>query len=51
MSKTKTLNTTDSTRDINDTRPAMKKPTKKIAATLSNTKSTITRHGSTKRKG
>jgi hypothetical protein len=50
MPKTKPLKTTDSTRDINDTRPAMKKPIKKLVATVTNTQSTITRHGSTKRK-
>jgi hypothetical protein len=50
MPKTKPLKT-DSTRDINDARPAMKKTPKKLITTVSNIKSTITRHGSTKRKG
>jgi hypothetical protein len=51
MPKTKVLKTTDSTRDINDTRPAMTKPGKKSATKILTKSTTTTRHVSTKRKG
>lgn len=49
MPKTKTLDT-NNTNDITDSRPAKKKPTKKVNTTVSNVKSNTHRHGSTKRK-